>query len=350
MNRDIHFISYEIQKLLSDFAEQVKEKKYKKVDYKIWRQLTACYVAQITFTTFHKIIFYNPDQNNELIFKKGDKSFGDFLWERNRKTIDGCVCVETPSYGTAYKTSLNNIPSFSTADTVSTIYTTNDISNTYTTNNNNDKNIKENNKMANKMFNFDFGPVSSNQFALSPYGLAISTKENGWVAYDGENLIDVDILNFKLDKMIYKMPATLDSIKTGDVIYHSARPMFVKSINAAEGTLRAVDYSNGSVIDVLPVKSPFGFNFVTKVTSLIDLSVLTGSADAANPFGNMLPFLMLGNDVDPMMFALMSMNGANGLGDMMKNPMMMYLLMQNRGSNDALPFLLMTMAQPKVKD
>lgn len=203
--------------------------------------------------------------------------------------------------------------------------------------------------MANKMFNFDFGPVSSSQFALSPYGLAISTKENGWIAYDGENLIDVDILNFKLDKMIYKMPATLDSIKAGDIICHSSRPMFVKSVNVDEGTLRAVDYSNGSVVDVLPVKSPFGFNFVSKVTSLIDLSVLTGSADAANPFGSMLPFLMLGNDVDPMMFALMSMNGANGLGDMTKNPMMMYLLMQNRGSNDALPFLLMTMAQSKAQ-
>ena len=203
--------------------------------------------------------------------------------------------------------------------------------------------------MANKMFNFDFGPVSPSQFALSPYGLAIATKENGWVAYDGENLIDVDILNFKLDKMIYKMPATLDSIEAGNIIYHSSRPMFVKSVNSEEGTLRAVDYSNGSVVDVLPIKSPFGFNFVTKVTSLIDLSILTNSADEANPFGKMLPFLMLGNDVDPMMFALMSMNGANGLGDMTKNPMMMYLLMQNRGSNDALPFLLMTMAQPKAQ-
>lgn len=298
------------------FSEKVHNKEYEKLPYTDWRRLKEKFDHKIAVIRFinASTICLNADSTEENISMSS--SFGQFLFNTYFDYIPEDARTITTKAEDYFKIT---------------------------------NKTKENNKMANKMFNFDFGPVSSSQFALSPYGLAISTKENGWVAYDGENLIDVDILNFKLDKMIYKMPTTLDSIKTGDVIYHSSRPMFVKSINAAEGTLRAVDYSNGSVVDVLPVKSPFGFNFVTKVTSLIDLSALTGSADAANPFGNMLPFLMLGNDVDPMIFALMSMNGANGLGDITKNPMMMYLLMQNRGSNDALPFLLMTMAQPKTQ-
>lgn len=294
------------------FTEKVRNGEYERIPYKDWRRLKEKFEHKIAVPNLRNASLIHLCVNSgENEYITTNSSFGKFLFEtyfENTKT------VTTKAEDFKY----TNI-------------------------------TKENDKMANKMFNFDFGPVSSSQFALSPYGLAISTKENGWVAYDGENLIDVDILNFKLDKMIYKMPATLDSIKAGDIVYHSSRPMFVKSVNSEEGTLRAVDYSNGSVVDVLPVKSPFGFNFITKVTSLIDLSVLTGSADAANPFGSMLPFLMLGNDVDPMMFALMSMNGINGLGDMTKNPMMMYLLMQNRGSNDALPFVLMTMAQTKAQ-
>lgn len=299
------------------FSEKVHNGEYEKIPYKDWRRLKEKFEHRITKIQFLNVatIHLFTDSTEEDIFT--NSSFGRFL-------ID---------------TTYHRYYAPEDAKTVTT--KAEDFKYTNKT--------KENDKMANKMFNFDFGPVSTNQFALSPYGLAISTKENGWVAYDGENLIDVDILNFKLDKMIYKMPATLDSIKAGDIICHSSRPMFVKSVNVDEGTLRAVDYSNGSVVDVLPVKSPFGFNFVSKITSLIDLSTLTGSADAANPFGSLLPFLMLGNDVDPMMFALMSMNGANGLGDMTKNPMMMYLLMQNRGSNDALPFVLMTMAQTKAQ-
>ena len=33
-----------------------------------------------------------------------------------------------------------------------------------------------------KIFNFDFGPVSGSQFRMSPYGLAVRTQANGWVA------------------------------------------------------------------------------------------------------------------------------------------------------------------------
>lgn len=313
MEIDCYFLN--MDEVLNLFSEKVHNGEYEKIPYKDWRQLKGRFehtVAQIKFISVTTICLCTSAVKQDI---PTNTSFGQFLVDTYYDFVpENAKTVTTKAEDFKYTNK-----------------------------------IKENDKMANKMFNFDFGPVSSSQFALSPYGLAISTKENGWVAYDGENLIDVDILNFKLDKMIYKMPATLDSIKAGDIVYHSARPMFVKSVNSEEGTLRAVDYSNGSVVDVLPVKSPFGFNFITKVTSLIDLSVLTGSADAANPFGSLLPFLMLGNDVDPMMFALMSMNGANGLGDMTKNPMMMYLLMQNRGSNDALPFVLMTMAQTKTQ-
>ena len=77
----------------------------------------------------------------------------------------------------------------------------------------NDKN-KENKIMGtSNLFNFDFGPVSSNQFRMSPYGLAVCTQANGWVAYNVKtgDLMDVDILNFDISKIIYKMLWLLSS-------------------------------------------------------------------------------------------------------------------------------------------
>ena len=87
---------------------------------------------------------------------------------------------------------------------------------------------------------------------------------------------------------------------------------------------------------ILPQKSPFGFNYVTKVISLIK----PGAASGETPFGNMLPFMMLSGSMesnDMLPFLLMSQGQMDT-----SNPMMMYFLMKSCGAdNDILPFLLM---------
>lgn len=199
---------------------------------------------------------------------------------------------------------------------------------------------KEKEKMdTSKMFNFDFGPVSGSQFRMSPYGLAVRTAANGWVAFNAQSgeLMDVEVLNFDVSKMIYKMPVTLGVVSVGDILIHGGKPVFVRSVG--DGVINVIDYSTASVMDILPVKSPFGFNFFTKVVCLVDMSGMS-AASPENPFGGLLPFLMLGDgkDIDPMMFMLMggNMNFAS-------NPMMMYFLLNRDGKDNSnlLPLLMM---------
>jgi len=200
---------------------------------------------------------------------------------------------------------------------------------------------EETNKMnTNDLFHFEFGPVSGNIFRMSPYGLAVRTEKNGWIAFNAKSgeLMDVEVLNFDISKMIYKMPVALAAVAPGDVLMHGGKPVFVRAINT-DGTVSVIDYATAAVINILPVKSPFGFNFFTKVCPLIDMSGMTANPD--NPFGNMLPFLMLNgenNDFDP---TLLFLAGGMGNMDFSKNPMMLYFLMNRKDKGDLLPFVLM---------
>lgn len=203
---------------------------------------------------------------------------------------------------------------------------------------------KEKEKMdTSKIFNFDFGPVSGNQFRMSPYGLAVRTQANGWVAFNAASgeLMDVDVINFDLSKMIYKMPVAQSAIAAGDILIHGGKPVFVRNANTNDGTVNVIDYSTASVMDILPVKSPFGFNFFTKVVCFVDMNGAS-AASPDNPFGGLLPFLMLGEgkDFDPMMLMLMggNMNFAS-------NPMMMYFMLNSnsdgKDNSNLLPLFLM---------
>ena len=201
--------------------------------------------------------------------------------------------------------------------------------------------IHDNEKENNKMLKFDFGPVDSSVH-MSMYGMAIKNASGTYVAYDANSkqIMDVDILNFEgANKFIYKMPATLSQIAAGDVVIHARKPMFVQEVRS-DNRLSVMDIFDGEEKTIVPAKSPFGFDFVTKVVSLFDFN---GSADASNPFGNMLPLLLLSDsktagDRDMLLMYMMMSGNTNFAA----NPMMLYALMSKDGkTNDMLPFLLM---------
>ena len=199
------------------------------------------------------------------------------------------------------------------------------------------KNEKENKNM--KFGNFDFGPVDSS-VRMSLYGMAIKNASGAYVAYDtnSKQVMDVDIFNFDgANKFIYKMPAAIKDIRIGDVVIHARKPMFVQAVKG-ENRLSVLDIFDGEEKTIVLTKSPFGFDFITKVVSLIDM---TGTATKGNPFGNMLPFLMLsdGKGMDDVLpFLLMSQGG-----NFASNPMLMYALLGKDGkTNDILPFLMMS--------
>lgn len=201
-------------------------------------------------------------------------------------------------------------------------------------------NEKETEKMnkTNDLMNFDFGPADSKQFAASPYGIAVYAPETDtWLTYnsDTNEVVDAKIFHFDVKGFFYKIPTPISNIKTGDIIIHMGTPMFVRTVNN-DNTVTAVNYHDASVTTILPKKSPFGFNFITKVVSLMNFDKM--SADKDNPFGNMLPFLMMQDGkFDPMM--LLFMNGGN-MENM--NPMFLYLMMDKKGDNqDILPLMLM---------
>jgi hypothetical protein len=132
------------------------------------------------------------------------------------------------------------------------------------------------------------------------------------------------------------VPVALNAVASGDVVVHQGKPMFVQAV-FADGRLKVLDVYNAEEKTIVPPRSPFGFDYITKIISLFDFS----NADTNNPFGNMLPFLMLSDskstDKDNLLPLMLMANG--GKIDT-SNPMLMWALMGNR-TNDPMMLALM---------
>ena len=191
-----------------------------------------------------------------------------------------------------------------------------------------------------KGFNFDFGPCG-NTVRLSMYGMAIQNVAGEWVSYnpDSREIINVDVFNIADGgKYMYKIPVAISGVKIGDIVIHNRVPMFVTAVNE-NGTFEVTDVRAGEAKTVIPTRNMFGFNFMTKVVSLF--GAFTDAPTADQPFGNMLPFLMMDDnkDIDPMvMLFMMNQSGSN----MLSNPMMIYFLMKdNKDFDPMLMFMMM---------
>lgn len=204
---------------------------------------------------------------------------------------------------------------------------------------------KGNNKM--KAFNFDFGPCTNDNIRMSMYGLAVKNANGTWVSYNPESkeIIDVDIFNFDGGKFLYKMPVAIKDIAPGMVIVHNRKAMFV--IEVGDSGITVVDPQAGEEKKILPTKNCFNFNFYTRVVSLFDSFMKSpeNTPSAENPFGNMLPFLMMSEnsgEFDMNTMLMLSMMGGQGGMDFSKNPMMMYFLMKDsKNADDLLPLMFM---------
>lgn len=221
----------------------------------------------------------------------------------------------------------------------------NKVLNEQNTFNNNVDNKKGNKKM--KAFNFDFGPCTTDNIRMSMYGLAVKNANGTWVSYNPESkeIIDVDIFNFDGGKFLYKMPVAIKDIAPGMVIIHNRKAMFV--IEVGDSGITAVDPQAGEEKKILPTKNCFNFNFYTRVVSLFDSFMKSPEnvPSVENPFGNMLPFLMMSEnsgEFDMNTMLMLSMMGGQGGMDFSKNPMMMYFLMKDsKNADDLLPLMFM---------
>lgn len=208
---------------------------------------------------------------------------------------------------------------------------------------NKNENKKEKKDM-NFFKNFEFGPVKNDTVRLSPYGLAVKNLDGSWVSYDSasDSIIDVDVFNFEGKNLIYKIPAAPHTVRAGDMIVHQGKGMYVVA-DVCEGDtcVSVIDPRAGESKEILFTKSPFGFTFIMKLVSLLDMSGIEANPD--NPFGNLLPLAMMGDkDCDAAtMMAMMMMMNSEGCGFDMSNPMMMYALMSGDNKDMLLPMMLM---------
>ena len=335
--RQWDFLAEDWHDIMEDFRKKVHDTgEYDRIGYPQWKELMAA-------TKIH--VFYNESNETFEITLFGP--YGKFEGYTSFK-VDEATLTGKKTFGDYLATYVVHIPNKEEKQQLSTNYDTVTVYANSATSNLSDyiyetkpkTTQKENNKMDNKIFNFDFGPVKGDNIRMSMYGLAVKNRDGNYVAWDkaNENIMNVDILNFNGDGLMYKIPVAIKDIKDGDIVIHNKVPMFV--LEVFEKSLDVIDIYSGERKSIILSRSPFGFDFATKVISLIDFGTMSGATPSEdNPFGSMWPLLMLGDSssIDPMILALM----CAGKGDC-ANPMMMYALLVSKGNNDnLLPLMLM---------
>ena len=377
-----------LREVMDDFSADFKNKKYsEKIEYELWRKIRNIRTPIISYNNTVVNIFegYNHTPENwEKVasFKIYDWGFGRFLYDNyfNEEAINNMSNISVTNKSasttatatnTTADTTFNGYFNSSAVDSIKidnygnvhwsdrtgddgTYATVNSVVNScdicyhknkcdscyYAKKANENKN-DEGEKTKMKGFNFDFGPCTNDQVRMSMYGLAIKNASGEWVSYNDGQVVNVDVLNFDGAKYMFKMPVAVKDIAVGDIVIHNRVPMFVESV---ENGIHVVDIRAGEKKEILPTTNMFGFNFVTKIVSMFNAFQSSPTPD--QPFGNMLPFLMLnGEDGKSMdsdtMLMFMMMQNQNGSANVFANPMMLYFLMKDKGGNDILPWMLM---------
>lgn len=198
---------------------------------------------------------------------------------------------------------------------------------------------KGENKMKNIFDNFKFGKYEDGNIAYSIKGMAYYTDQLDWVSLgeDGSLTKVNDFIIDGMDKFIYVMPVAINNIKKGDIILHHDAPMFVRTV--LDNSLTVISPTSAEVKQIIPEKNIFGFNFVSKIVDVTN-GALFNNANKDNPFGNLLPFMLMSDNDSSMknILPFMLMQN-NNFGDM--NPMMLAFMMKDKNMDNILPLMFM---------
>ena len=213
----------------------------------------------------------------------------------------------------------------------------------YVANTDNNKNITttEEKNMSKNMFgnmfkNMKFGLFNSQSVKYSFNGIAFKTSDGDYVTYN-DDFTFTNVADMIIDMPIFAMPVSREQISVGDVIRHNDTWVIVNEVSDTE--IKVAKPWTKEIVTVIPETSIFGFSFYTKIMNPFE--GLGKEANADNPFGNILPFLMMQNDsgdsMNPMMMAMMFGGGKID----MSNPMMMYMMMSQNKEIDPMMIMLM---------
>ena len=213
----------------------------------------------------------------------------------------------------------------------------------YVVNADNNKNITttEEKNMSKNMFgnmfkNMKFGSFNTEAVKYSFNGIAFKTSGGDYVIYN-DDFTFTNVADMVIDMPVFAMPVSREQISVGDVIRHNNDWVIVNEVSDAE--IKVAKPWTKEIVTVIPETSIFGFSFYTKIVNPFE--GLGKEANADNPFGNILPFLMMQNDggdsMNPMMMAMMFGGGKID----MSNPMMMYMMMSQNKEIDPMMMMLM---------
>lgn len=354
---------------LDEFAAATNEKKFNKISYNTWKMMwgwqylpttTKIYLRDWQDTSF---MITPYEELNCVFFDRGETnwSFMDYLQSKYFTILDFAASysrypiadLARPHLTTDMPYTVNYAPSSYSATVTSDVISNSNLATTQSYTQKYDTiwqtmtatiDNKKEKKDMNFFKNFEFGPVKNDTVRLSPYGLAVKNLDNSWVSYDAtsDSIIDVDVFNFEGKNLIYKIPAAPHTVRAGDMIVHQGKGMYVLT-DVCEGDtcVSVIDPRAGESKEILFTRSPFGFTFIVKLVSLLDMSGINANPD--NPFGNLWPLALMGDkDCDAAtMMAFMMMNNSEGCNFDMSNPMMMYALMSGDNKDMLLPMMLM---------
>lgn len=198
---------------------------------------------------------------------------------------------------------------------------------------------KEDNSMKmnmNEIFGDTIGRYTSGTIKYSPKGLAFLTDNYSYVVYDVDTLVATNVANLVMDIPVYGIPVAIKDLKKGDTIVYNEAYYIVKAITDTH--ISAINVRKGTIENLIPKTSIFGFSFYVKLVTPME----NFKPDSSNPFGSMLPFLMLedsGNDDsmrDIMMISMMN-------GGTVNSSILPLMMMMNKDSGDKNDLLMMMM-------
>lgn len=267
-------VEFNLGKAMTEFSDEVKRGHYTRIDYDSWQKLVkvshypkseviVCNdMASLKNTTIDGHIILIPLNKNYQEFRKFLYDYG-YVSTYNKKEKEE-----------KENTTMNIMPSM----------------------------------------NLDFGPAGDNA-RFSPYGVAIKAKDDKWLVYDAHNKATIDVTGFTFDfgNMIYKMPVAIKDVRPGDVIVHNGLPIFVEETTGNK--VVGIDIFNSEEKTVVPVTNMFGFNFVTKLMSLVNLNLGTPNPD--QPFGNLIQMMLMSELFGGKSSKDSDFFGGDGLGKLM---------------------------------
>ena len=160
------------------------------------------------------------------------------------------------------------------------------------------------------MKNFQFGKVDTDKIAYSMNGMAFKNQNGDYVVYNADGTAtNVSTLAFQMP--LFAMPTALANIVAGDVIVHNKENEYVVVKEVTKTAIVAIAPDRNEIVTIVPQKSIFGFDFYTKIVS--PMAMMAGNATNDNPFGNILPFMLMGDgevDKDTMLMLAMCNGGA----------------------------------------